>query len=110
MLFDPVTTWLLVRISPVELMIIPVPAAWPLPSVVLMSTMAGITFAAAASSDPLLDGLADGDACVIGDSGCVVVCCCCVAWATGCEPLSARARLHPMPAPAPAATTAMSTR
>src|SRR5438034_731267 len=33
-----------------------------------------------------------------------------VACATGCEPLTARARLQPMPAPPAAATTAMSTR
>src|SRR5205809_535545 len=49
MLLDPMTTWSLVRISPVELMIMPVPAALPLPRVVLTLTMAGLTLAATAS-------------------------------------------------------------
>src|SRR5713101_7579926 len=96
MLDEPVTTWLLVRISPVELMIMPVPAAWPLPSVVLMSTIAGMTFAAAASSEPPLEELGEGVTCVIGDSGLVVGCCdACAVWCVLL--LTARARLHPMP-------------
>ncbi len=40
----PAMTWLFVRISPVELMTMPVPAAVPdVPSVVVMSTSAGST-------------------------------------------------------------------
>src|SRR5690242_18498709 len=104
MLVEPVTTWLLVRISPVELMIIPVPAALLDPMTVLMSTMAGSTFAAIASAVvPPDDGLVLGVAGVIGDSAGGVV-----AEATG-RLLTTRARLQPMPAPATAATTAIST-
>src|ERR1700756_4425630 len=98
MVVEPVTTWLLVRISPVELMIMPVPAAWPLPRVVLMSTIAGSTFAAIALTlvppEPVL-----GVAALIGDSGVVAL-------ADSRVGLTARARLQPMPAPAAAATTA----
>src|SRR5205809_4906263 len=107
MVLDPLTTWGLVRISPVELMIMPVPAAWPLPSVVLTLTMAGLTLAATASvvASVLFDEPGLGVTCVIGDwVGGAVAC------AVGCEPLTARARLQPMPAPPAAATTAMSTR
>jgi hypothetical protein len=72
MLVDPVTTWLLVRISPDEETIMPVPAAWPLPSVVLMSTIAGSTFAAIALAlvlpEPVL-----GVAALIGDPGVVAL-------------------------------------
>src|SRR5438046_902789 len=107
MLLDPMTTWSLVRISPVELMIMPVPAALPLPRVVLTLTMAGLTLAATASvvASVLFDEPGLGVTCLIGDwVGGAVAC------ATGCEPLTARARLQPMPAPPAAATTAMSTR
>src|SRR5439155_1324810 len=82
-----------------ELMSMPVPAAWPLPSVVLISTIAGITLAATASVLALLDeppGL--GVTCVIGDSGCAVDC-------ATLRLFTARARLHPIPAPAAAATS-----
>src|SRR2546430_5891109 len=50
MLVEPLTTWLLVRISPVELTIMPVPAAALEPMVVLMSTIAGSTLAATAAA------------------------------------------------------------
>src|SRR5207245_3105251 len=102
MLVEPLTTWLLVRISPVELMSMPWPAAAPLPSTVLMSTMAGLTLAAIAFVVLLGEVLVPGVTCWMGASGEVV------AWATG-RLLTARARLHPIPAPAAAATTAMST-
>src|SRR5882762_7094910 len=102
MLVEPLTTWLLVRISPVELMSMPVPAAAPLPSTVLMSTMAGLTLAAIASVVLLGEVLVPAVTCWIGASGEVVAC------ATG-RLLTARARPHPIPAPAAAATTAMST-
>src|SRR5437588_1604264 len=103
MLVDWLTTWLLVRISPVELMIMPVPAAWLVPTVVLMSTIAGSTLAAIALAVPLpADGVVPGVAAWMGVSGVVV------AWATG-RLLTTRARLQPIPAPATAATTAMST-
>src|SRR5690242_7072581 len=108
MLVEPVTTWLLVRISPVGLMIMPVPAAWPLPSMVSMLTIAGTTFAAIASTvvaPPLVD--VPGVTWVIGDSGTECsVCDDCAAWR--CV-LTARARLQPIPAPAAAATTATRT-
>src|SRR5438093_13609790 len=93
MLLDPLTTWWLVRISPVELMIMPVPAAWPLPSVVLTLTMAGLTLAATASvvASVLFDEPGLGVICVIGDWVAGAVAC-----AVGCEPLTARARLPPM--------------
>src|SRR5690348_13832905 len=48
MLVASAMTWLLVRISPSEPMTMPLPAARPLASVVLMFTMAGSTFAAIA--------------------------------------------------------------
>src|SRR5216117_3199004 len=90
MLLDPATTWLLVRISPVELTIMPVPAAWPLPRVVLMSTIAGRTLFAIASVPalPLLEVLGLGLTCVMGDSGSVDG----DAWATGWLPVTTRAR------------------
>jgi hypothetical protein len=51
MLVDPRTTWSLVRTSPEELTIKPVPAAAPpVASFVLMLTMAGVTFAATAEA------------------------------------------------------------
>src|SRR2546421_12345305 len=50
MLVEPLITWLLVRISPVELTIMPVPAAALEPMVVLMSTIAGSTLAATAAA------------------------------------------------------------
>src|SRR5438270_7350332 len=106
MLVEPVTTWLLVRISPVGLMIMPVPAAWPLPRVVSMSTIAGTTLAEIASVVVELPPLPAGEAgvtWVIGCSGWEVDC------ATPCGELTARARLQPMPAPAATATTATST-
>src|SRR6267143_3686920 len=102
MLVEPLTTWLLVRISPVELISIPVPAAAPLPRTVLMSTTAGLTLAAMAAVVLLGAVPVPGVTCWIGASGEVV------AWATG-RLLITRARLHPIPAPAAAATTAMST-
>src|SRR5919108_1152913 len=104
MLVDPVTTWLFVRISPVGLISIPVPAAWPLPSTVLMSTIAGRTLAAMASVlvVPVGGELVPGVTCVIGVSGCDVF------WAVWWL-LTARARLQPIPAPAAAATTAIRT-
>ena len=52
MLVAPSTTWLLVRTSPDEVRIMPVPAACPVPwavlTTVLMSTMAGSTLLAIA--------------------------------------------------------------
>src|SRR5215831_12367442 len=106
MLLDPVTTWLFVRISPVELMIILVPAAAPPPTVVLTSTIAGTTFAAMASTVVLLlpELPVPGLTGTRGDSGCEPDC------AIWCVVLTALARLQPMPAPAAAATKAMSTR
>src|SRR5207237_7977816 len=78
MLVDWLTTWLLVRISPVELMIMPVPAAWLDPTVVLMSTIAGSTFAAIALAVPLpSDGVVPGVAAGMGGSRVVG------AWAAG---------------------------
>src|SRR5919201_4526454 len=104
MLDEPVTTWLLVMISPVGLMSMPVPEAWPLPSVVLMSTIAGITRAAIALALVLpFDEPVPGVTWVIGDSGWLV------AWPTW-WPLIVRARVNPMPAPAAAATMAIRTR
>src|SRR5437899_7396693 len=78
----------------------PVPAACPLPNVVLMSTMAGLTLAAMASVLELLEPV-PGVTARIGASGVVAT----AAW----RGLTARARLQPMPAPATAATTAIST-
>ena len=78
----------------------PVPAACPLPTVVLMSTIAGLTLAAMASVVELLEPVLGATA-WIGDWGCVA----CAAW----RGLTARARLQPMPAPATAATTAIRT-
>src|SRR5438874_3037941 len=102
MLVEPLTTWLLVRISPVELTIMPVPAAALEPMVVLMSTIAGSTLAATAAALllPLPLPVAGavvwmGDA--MGDA--------CAVWLG----LMARAMLKPMPAPAAAATTAIRT-
>ena len=46
----PAITWLLVSTSPDEVITIPVPAAAPLVSVVLMSTTPGSTFAAIAAT------------------------------------------------------------
>ena len=50
-------TWLLVRTSPFDEITMPVPAARPWPSVVLMFTMPGLTLAAIAFalSEPVLD-------------------------------------------------------
>src|ERR1700692_2882149 len=48
MLVERSTTWLFVRISPFDVRISPVPAAWPDPTTVLMSTIAGSTLAALA--------------------------------------------------------------
>src|SRR5437899_2032176 len=107
MLVEPVITWLLVRISPVGLMSIPLPAAWPDPKVVLTSTIAELTLAAIAAMlafDEPVPGATGviGVVGVIGDGVWVVDC------ATWCV-LTARARLQPMPAPAAAATTAIRT-
>ena len=67
------TTWLLVRTSPDELMIIPVPAAAPPDaSVVLMSTIAGSILAAMADA-LALPPVDPGVCAVIGFSGCVAV-------------------------------------
>src|SRR5436305_1397663 len=107
MLVDPVTTWLLVRISPVGLMSMPEPAAWLDPSTVLMSTIAGLTLAAIAAASPL-DEPVPGVAGVIGVVGVMGEGVCVVDWAIWCE-VTARARLHPIPAPAAAATTAIRT-
>src|SRR2546423_14760037 len=103
MLVEPKTTWLLVRISPVGLMSMPVPAAWLEPTVVLMSTIAGLTLAAIAALvalDEPVPGVTGviGEVGVIGEGVCVVDC---AIWCV----LTARARLHPVPAPAAAATT-----
>src|SRR5438094_8531590 len=108
MLLDPATTWLLVRISPVELTIMPVPAAWPLPRVVLMSTIAGRTLFAIASVPalPLLEGLGLGLTCVMGDSASVDG----DAWALGSLRVTARDRLDALRAPPAAATAASRTR
>src|SRR5438270_13200547 len=78
----------------------PVPAACPLPTVVLMSTIAGLTLAAMASVVELLEPVLGATA-WIGDWGCVA----CAAW----RGLTARATLQPMPAPATAATPAFRT-
>src|SRR5207302_11320759 len=102
-LADRLSPSLLLRTSPVEQMIIPFPAAWLVPTVVLMSTIAGSTLAAIALAVPLpADGVVPGVAAWMGVSGVVV------AWATG-RLFTTRARLQPIPAPATAATTAMST-
>src|SRR5712672_887445 len=85
-------------------MIMPVPAAWPDPTTVLMSTIAGSTLAAMACAlrlPPLL-GLVGWS----GDSDWVDGC---VTWAVGVCELMVRARLHPSPAPAAAAMTASTT-
>jgi len=83
-------------------MIMPVPAASFDPTVVLMSTMAGLILAAMADVRlPFEDPPDPGETGAIGDvEGSV-----CAIW---CE-LIARARLHPTPAPAPAATMATRT-
>src|ERR1700712_2061239 len=62
MLVESAITWLFVRISPDDEINIPVPAARPWASVVLMLTSAGSTFAAMAfmSSVPEPDGVGAG--------------------------------------------------
>src|SRR5436309_1918114 len=101
MLVEPLTTWLLVRISPFEPMIMPEPAASPEPTMVLMSTIAGLILVAMASV--LLDWPpVPGVTWVMGELGDVVC------WATWWE-VTARARPQPMPAPTPAATIAIRT-
>src|ERR1700694_5754280 len=74
MLVDPSTTWLLVRTSPEEVMIIPVPAAAPEPVLVwmtvLMSTIAGSTLAAIACALSVPFWLGDG---LTGEIGAVEV-------------------------------------
>src|SRR2546423_120894 len=64
MLVAPSTTWLLVRISPVEVRMIPVPAAWPDPravtKVVLMSTTDGATWVAMAAALTVAPAAAEG--------------------------------------------------
>src|ERR1700693_4105270 len=108
MLVDRSTTWLLGRIAPFEVMICPVPAAWPDPTTVLMSTMAGSTLAAMASvlSFPPVFGAG-----WIGEPGCAG--CSVMGWGlVGAVPLCAltvRASLQPIPAPAAAAITAAMT-
>src|ERR1700693_5552970 len=108
MLVDRATAWLLVSISPFEVMICPVPAAWPDPTTVLMSTMAGSTLAAMASVLSLPPVFGAG---WIGEPGCAG--CSVMGWVLVCAvPLCAlivRARLQPIPAPAAAAITAAMT-
>src|ERR1700674_345152 len=86
-------------------MIWPVPAAWPDPTVVLMSTIAGSTLAAMASLLSLPPVPGAGWIGEPGWAGCSVM-----GWVLVCAvPLCAlivRARLQPIPAPAAAATTA----
>src|SRR5579859_8145622 len=102
MLLEPRTTWSLVRISPDDVTMSPVPAALPPPArVVLMLTIAGVTLAATADALrlPFEDPPGWG---WIGASDGVV---------TAAERGASitRARLHPMPAPADAAMTPTST-
>src|SRR6266851_4455338 len=74
MLVEPSTTWLLVSTSPDEVMIIPVPAAAPLPllvwMIVLTSTIAGSTLAAIACALSVPFWLGDG---LTGEMGAVEV-------------------------------------
>src|SRR5487761_507521 len=107
MLVERSTTWLFVRISPFEVRISPVPAAWPDPTTVLMSTRAGSTLAAMAAA--LLLPFEPGLAGWIGEPGCGG--CWTAGWLLFCATLLliVRARLQPMPAPAAAATTAATT-
>src|SRR5215470_8182359 len=99
MVVEPVTTWLLVRISPVELMIMPVPAAALVPTVVLTSTIAGSTRAAIASRlERPAEGAVVGETAAMGASGELD------AEFRTVPGLITLARLHPTPAPAAAAT------
>src|SRR6266567_681430 len=70
MLIEPSTTWLLVSTSPDEVMIMPVPAAEPVPVVVwmtvLMSTIAGATAAVIVCTLMVPFWLLDGGAAVMG--------------------------------------------
>src|SRR5256885_2809509 len=95
---EPSTTWLFVSTSPVEVMISPVPAAWLVPlavwTTVLMSTMAGMTFAAMAEGfvEPVP---------ALGETGVTV-------WigasAAALWLVMNRARFQPTPMPPPVAT------
>src|SRR4029077_21166671 len=97
MLIEPLTTWCLVSTSPSEVMIMPVPAACPLPVIVLMSTIAGLTFVAIALASRLPLVGAVGLAIAIGD------------W-TDDGLLSALARPQPTPMPLPPAASAATTK
>src|SRR2546430_5613125 len=95
---EPSTRWLFVSTSPVEVMISPVPAAWLVPlavwTTVLMSTMAGMTFAAMAEGfvEPVP---------ALGETGVTV-------WigasAAALWLVMNRARFQPTPMPPPVAT------
>ncbi len=73
MLIEPSTTWLLVSTSPDGVMIMPVPAAAPVPLLVwmtvLMSTIAGSTLAAIACTSRVPFWFADGVAAEMGEVG-----------------------------------------
>src|SRR6266702_4601033 len=70
MLIEPSTTWLLVSTSPDEVLIMPVPAAEPVPVVVwmtvMMSTIAGATAAVIVCTLMVPFWLLDGGAAVMG--------------------------------------------
>src|SRR6266851_5103034 len=109
MLIEPSTTWLLVSTSPVDVTIMPVPAAAPVPvlvwTTVLMSTIAGATLAVTCVRLSVPFWFAEGVAATIGAlelagwlvCGWVAVCATCAA---GCR---YRAIVRPMPRPPPAA-------
>src|SRR6202521_1643914 len=110
MLVEPSTTWLLVRTSPLEVRIMPVPAAVPEPVTVLMSTTAGSTLAAIACAFrlPVLGAAGWIGACVwIGTSATGAVT---AGEAIGVDDLSARARPQPTPTPLPPAAMAATTK
>ncbi len=108
MLIDWSTTWLLVSTSPVEVMIIPVPAAAPVPldpwTTVLMSTIAGSTLAAMAAALIVPFWLADGVTAAMGavDEEGSLVCGSVAVWA-GWDVWRYRDTVRPMPMPPPAA-------
>src|ERR1700730_773000 len=100
-------TWLLVSTSPDEVMIIPVPAAEPVPfevaMTVLMSTIAGSTLAAMAGALNVPFWLVEGEAGAIGASELEGATVGRVADWVVCDVCRYRAMVRPMPIPPPAA-------
>src|ERR1700687_4417169 len=110
MLVEPSTTWLLVRTSPLEVRIMPVPAAVPDPVTVLMSTTAGSTLAAIAWAFRLPELGATGWSGAWGWLGTSATGAVATGEAVGGDDLLARARPQPTPTPLPPAAMAATTK